>query len=395
MTVAETYAAGRRILDADAHVMEPRGWLEAHAPTAVGDELPPLHLNDVGLEERLDHAQARIDARAADAADAERSAAEFLSMPRKGWGALGDSDPAERATVLDLLGFEAQLVYPTGSFNQAMAAPERVFLDAVEAMNLGLAEFCATDDRLLSVAYVPFSRGPADALRVIEHAVSVGAHTVAVDAVPPEGGMSPTHPDFDPVWASIVDHDLPVMLHVGLDNGYRPVQASFFDNGRELPHFRSDAPGDALSFLAIGYGAELFIGSMIFDGVLDRHPGLRFGVAELGATWVPSLLHFLDTAERSFRRLQDLSHLSKKPSEYVRTHFCFSPFPGEDVGFVIEAGGPELVMFASDYPHHEGSDDPIRRFDQTMTGVSDAARHAFYHGNFARTLGDRLPAGAR
>jgi predicted TIM-barrel fold metal-dependent hydrolase len=176
-------------------------------------------------------------------------------------------------------------------------------------------------------------------------------------------------------------------VHIGLDNGWRPIRREFFDNGRTLEHFRSDAPGDAFSYMAIGYPAELFLSSMILDGVLERFPGLRISVAELGAVWVPGFLHHLDQAARSFRRLQDLSHLSMPPSDYVRRQVRFTPFAGEPVGWMIESSSPDLYCFSSDYPHHEGSDDPIRRFDQTMGSVDEAAREAFYAGNFAALLG--------
>jgi hypothetical protein len=41
----------------------------------------------------------------------------------QGVGALGDHNPDERQAVIDLFGFERQLIFPTGSFPQAMAAP--------------------------------------------------------------------------------------------------------------------------------------------------------------------------------------------------------------------------------------------------------------------------------
>ena len=88
-------------------------------------------------------------------------------------------------------------------------------------------------------------------------------------------------------------------VHIGLDNGWRPLRPSFFDNGRTLEHFRSDAPGDALSYMAIGYPAQLFLSSIVFDGVLERFPGLRFSVTELGAVWVPGFLHHLDQSARA------------------------------------------------------------------------------------------------
>jgi predicted TIM-barrel fold metal-dependent hydrolase len=139
--------------------------------------------------------------------------------------------------------------------------------------------------------------------------------------------------------------------------------------------------------MAIGYPAELFLSSLVLDGVLERFPTLRISVAEHGAVWGPGFLHHHDQAARSFRRLQDLSHLTMPPSDYVRRQVRFTPFAGEPVGWMIETSSPELYCFSSDFPHHEGSDDPIRRFDQTMDGVDEAAREAFYAGNFAALLG--------
>ena len=43
-------------------------------------------------------------------------------------------------------------------------------------------------------------------------------------------------------------------------------------------------------------------------------------------------------------------------------------------------------MFASDYPHHEGTDDPIDRFEKTMADVSEEKKKNFYTDNFKRLL---------
>jgi predicted TIM-barrel fold metal-dependent hydrolase len=139
--------------------------------------------------------------------------------------------------------------------------------------------------------------------------------------------------------------------------------------------------------MGIGYPGELFLASLVYDGVLEKFPGLRIGVTELGATWLPSFMHFIDTGHRSFRNIQDLSHLTMKPSDYLRRQVVVSPFAGEDVGWVIEQAGSEMVAFSSDYPHHEGTDDPIRRFEASMSGLDAEARSAFYEGNGRRLLG--------
>jgi hypothetical protein len=47
-----------------------------------------------------------------------------------------------------------------------------------------------------------------------------------------------------------------------------------------------------------------------------------------------------------------------------------------------------MLCFASDYPHPEGSSDPIRKFEATMENVDSTAVEAFYAGNVERFLGD-------
>jgi predicted TIM-barrel fold metal-dependent hydrolase len=128
--------------------------------------------------------------------------------------------------------------------------------------------------------------------------------------------------------------------------------------------------------------------------VFDKFPQLRGGVIEEGASWVVSWMHQLDFAARAFRRTeQPLQDLEMKPSEYVREHLRFTPFPGEPVGWMIEQAGEELFMFSTDYPHPEGGRDPLAKFEDAMSGVSEEAKHKFYFQNMADLLGAaRVPA---
>jgi predicted TIM-barrel fold metal-dependent hydrolase len=383
--MTSTYAAGRRIVDIDAHILEPKGWLRSYASAAAQDQIPELGEGDSNFNQLLDDSYRDYDQRKNDEILQSKLANEFMSMPRKGWMSLGGWDVDERRQALDLLGFDCQLIFPTGSFEQIMQTPTSVRLEAVRAMNRGMLDFCQ-DPRLLATAYVPFEFGPEIALELIAEAVANKVTAVLIDSIPASHQHSFTHPDFDVVWAALQEANIAVFLHVGADQNYRPVPKVFFDNGRDMRHFRSDAPGDPLSYMAIGYPGELFLASLVYDGVLEKFPKLRIGVTELGATWLPSFLHFIDTGARAFKNIQDLSHLSMRPSDYLRRQVVVSPFAGEDVGWIIEQVGKQMVAFSSDYPHHEGTDDPIRRFEASMSAVSDVERTAFYFDNGARLL---------
>lgn len=375
-----TYADGRTIIDIDAHILEPVGWLRSYAPMSVRDSIPELGATDPEFAILLADAELDHRRRRSDKSLRAEVARDFMKMSRKGWMSFGGWDPDERALALDQLGFDVQLIFPTGSFAQIYDTPRETRADAIEAMNRGLADFCG-DPRLLATSYVPFEFGPERAIDFVWEAARADVGGMLIDSIPSGHQHSFTHPDFDSVWAAIQDSNIAVFLHVGADQNYRPVPKAFFDNGRDMAHYRSDAPGDPLSFMGIGYPAELFLASLVYDGVLEKFPQLRFGVTELGATWLPSFLHFIDTGYRSFRNIQDLSHLSMKPSDYLRRQVVVSPFAGEDVGWVMNQAGSEMVAFSSDYPHHEGTDDPIRRFEASMSGLDAEAHSAFYEGN--------------
>ena len=104
---------------------------------------------------------------------------------------------------------------------------------------------------------------------------------------------------------------------------------------------------------------------------------------EHGGFWVPSWMQALDYTGRLFRK-------KDRPSDTVRRHLKISPFAGEPIGWIIENVGPDLMVFASDYPHPEGTSDPIGKFEATMPDCDAAAMDAFYHGNMEELMGIRL-----
>ncbi|MDJ0786428.1 MAG: amidohydrolase family protein [Myxococcota bacterium] len=385
-----TYADGRRIHDFDSHIMEPLDWLESYADPDVRALLRPV--ND-GNAERVAFIDGAVEAQAArvgDAAANEALESELMHMKNKGYLALGAFDPDERIRAMDLLGFEQQLLFPTVSFPQfAYEKDPVVRIGGARAMNRGLADYGRVDARLWPVGYVPLGVGVEAAAPVLEEALKDGCRVIAIDMVPDPDGLSFTHADYDPIWARLQEAGTPIAIHVGVHGPWgKGLPAGFHNNGRpHLPQL-DDAPREALPFMSISHPAELFLAALVFDGVLERFPGLRVAVAELGATWVPAFLRMLDHSQRAFRRIQpQLSELSLKPSEYIRRQVKFSPFAGEPVGWMIEEAGDELFAFASDYPHHEGTDDPIRRFDQTLEGTPAESIERFYRTNFEELFG--------
>jgi predicted TIM-barrel fold metal-dependent hydrolase len=76
-----------------------------------------------------------------------------------------------------------------------------------------------------------------------------------------------------------------------------------------------------------------------------------------------------------------------KASDYVRRQLKFTPHASEPVGWIIEQGGAELLLFSSDYPHIEGGRNPLKRFEESTIGISEAAKERFYATNFSEMMG--------
>ena len=386
------YAHRENIYDADSHMMETPNWIAEFADPKIKSLLEPFVGGRKETLSEIETAINRFKKRKKDSNLANQAKEEFMTMKYKGWNGLGAFDRQERKIANDLLGFKGQIVFPTSAFNQVIESKEQsILMGGVTALNRGLASFCKEDSRLFGSAYIPLGLGPDLAMSFLEEAVKMNFSVILIDTVAPLGGLSFTHPDYDKVWAAIQDTDLAITLHVGVDGGYSPVPVSFYENKSQIPTPREgDAPRDALAYMAIQYNAELFLSAMIFDGVLERFPGLRIGVIELGASWIISWMRHLDQSFKAFRSLQDLSEVKLLPSEYVERQIKVTPFAGEDIGWILNSGAENLLMFASDYPHHEGTDDPIGRFEKTMDKVKEEVRNKFYAENFKAFLGSHL-----
>jgi predicted TIM-barrel fold metal-dependent hydrolase len=378
-----TYAEGRRILDADSHLMELPGFLDEFIEADMLERLKGRSMER--LVPLLDHATAAAQARAADAE--LRTEAEGRLLLDKGWRAMGAFDPAERSHVLDLFGFDGQLVFATFATAMFMGKDEDLLYAGSRAHNLAVADFCKGDKRMLPVGFVPLV-DPQRAISTLKHALDAGCDAIHVPSTA-AGERSPSHPDLDGFWSLLEDSGRPFVLHVG--GGGRLLDRAFHNNGRPVTdHLGGGENIRSKDYLCISHSPSLFLGTLILDGVFDLHPNLRGGVIEEGASWVVSWMHQLDFAQRAFRRTEPpLTELKLKPSEYVRKHLKFTPFPGEPVGWMIEQAGDELFMFSTDYPHPEGGRDPLAKFEEAMVATSEAAKERFYWTNMAELIGRR------
>ena len=397
------YVTGRVAHDADAHIMETPTWLRDHADPKIAPRIPTLSLSG-GNELRqtgdpqaqlrdLDAAFARLVERHASDEYRADEAAEI--MQRKNFAATGSFIAADRGRALDLIGVASQLVFNT-FYNRRLHDWEHggdldLAYGTARAHNRGMLEFCSVDRRLLATCYLPLvdlDRSVA----MVEEVIDQGAAALLVaSGCPP--GHSPSHIGLDPIWARAEEAGIPIVFHVGGTGDL--IDPNYFRNGLPIP---PDFHGGEENFRSVDYMGipgppAQTLATMIFDGVLDRFADLRIGVIEQGAIWVPSWTRQMEAAFDAFARHEErLRALSLRPTDYVRRQIRFTPYPTEDVGWIIAQSGAEVCLFSSDYPHVEGGRRPLERFEASLGECSETVRDRFYCDNFVDLMGSAMAA---
>ena len=280
-----------------------------------------------------------------------------------------------------------------GNYGLEATADSNLALAAARAHNRMNADFCAVDDRLLATGYVPLVDLEA-APEIAAQALRLGCKALMIPSkCPPR--HSPSHIHLDRLWSLAQEAGVPILFHVG---GEEKMSEAYFNNG--LPRVKDFHGGEenftGLSFMSIPVAIWQTMAALIFDGVLERHPNLKFGAIELGAAWLPSWLQFMDSAWGAFRKGEArLQNLSLKPSEMAKRQFRVTPYAHEPTGWILANSSEDMLLFSSDFPHIEGGRNPVKRFSDNMPGVSSRSMQKFYRDNFIDLMGAGLAPSLR
>ena len=378
------YVEGRTVHDADSHVME--------MPDKILEYLEPSYREEF-ISEANKAVTVTQDLAAAEAKQNDpefRASDEAELLQRKNHLALGAYRNQDRPKTLDLLGVTSQLVFTTaalGNFGLDEKNP-KLAQAAARAHNRMNSDFCSVDRRLLATGYVPLSDVDA-ALPIANEALELGCKGLVVPSMCP-ANHSPSHRGFDALWATAEEAGIPILFHVG---GEEKMSMAYTENGGEkVKDFHGgDENFTGLSYMAIPLSIWQTMTALIFDGVFDRHPNLKFGVIELGASWLPSWLRFMDSGFEAFRKGEArLQALSMKPSELAERQLRVTPYCHEPTGWLLRESSPDMLLFSSDFPHVEGGRNPVKRFEDNMEGISDEALGRFYRDNFIDLMGRGL-----
>jgi len=286
----------------------------------------------------------------------------------------GAWDPQARLADLTLDHIRAEVMYPGGFGLQFWAAPDPEYQsDSMRVYNDWVSEFCSVaPDRFLGGALVPM-RGPVQlAVEEAQRAANLkGVRTLSIPTTMVDRPYS--RPDYEPLWATLQDIGMPVSIHIGTTG--EPIYDRFLKLGI--------GPGVVDAKILTGMRA---VTELIWAGVPQRYPHLRFIIAEGGIGWIPTLLTFMDHWWTDHHRWME-PKLEEAPSFYFNRQF-WATFEEDRAGVVLAREGIlniDRAMWGADYPHTEGtfphSQEAIAR---DFAGLSEAMVYKLVAGNAAR-----------
>jgi len=261
-----------------------------------------------------------------------------------------DDQGVERAVFFPTLGVGVDGLNPTD-----VAMTYKVF----HAFNLWLDEDWGFDyrGRILSAPFIPMI-DPVRAVEELDFVIGRGARIIAMRPGP-AGGRSPADIAWDPFWARLNEAGVVAAYHgsAGPDVYSRMFTQMWQQHGVSDPAYEHN-----LQAALVGSRGMLDTSiALVLGNLFGRFPNVRVTSVELGCEWVDYCLHVLDHAGGLIARNIEAfgTRVDELPSDVFRRHIWVSPFPEENVPGLVDAIGADRVLFGSDWPHLEGTPEPI------------------------------------
>ena len=312
----------------------------------------------------------------------------------KGPQAPGAIDMYRRVEVLDAMGVDRQLVFPTFGFIAFLLASvdkavfgeffatdcppnlRQIGLDGIRAHNDWVLTLGDLRERERHVAIIP-TFDLDEMLRETERVVTGGAEALWITATVPPSGTSPANEKIDAFWSLAEESGVSVTVHL---NGEPFLPSGWSDAQAFRRQFDSILPQGAYFMTTFSLAVEHYLTSMVIGGVFERHPRLRLGIIECGASWLGPLCERMDMVWDYFGQTRKLS---RRPTEYIADQVRVTPFFFEPVDVYLERY-PQLVdvyCYSSDYPHSEGGANAMQKFHQRLESFGDEVASKFFRTN--------------
>jgi len=271
-----------------------------------------------------------------------------------------------RLKDMDRMGIDIQAVSP---------APQQTYywteaglgVELSRMINERLAEIVAKwPDRFVALGTVPLQNVELAVIELERCVKQLGLRGVEIN--PNVAGRDLTDPslNLDRFFAKARELDIVIFMH--------PI--GFTQGERLMDHYFNNVIGNPLD-------TTLGTSRLIFDGVMEKHPGLKVVLPHAGGF----LAHYWARMDHAWRARPDCRTVIKKaPSSYLKKfYFDTIAFDPEMLRNLIDKFGAQQVVLGTDYPFDMGEEDPVGLIG-SVPRLSTAEKERIMGGNAARLL---------
>ncbi|MDA1073717.1 MAG: amidohydrolase family protein [Proteobacteria bacterium] len=377
-------------ISADSHVVE-AAEVFIGLPERFGDDAPRVMFENTeqdaiiipskgknGIRRRMGFAGLRVrDGVEVERREGHKPEVDVLTDPdvqhilTQGYSGMraGIRDGAQRHLCQQIDGVAAEFLYP-GFFGLFSFANTDLLIACQKNYNDWLNDYAsAADGRLYGLAVLPV-QDPVAAVAELERVIKMGYKGGCIPCTSPVDA-----PYFDecyePLWSLAEEADFPLSMHVGT-NAYLPPEHRHKPARRDSIVDYANAPATIQRTLV----------ELMCRGVAERHPTLKFVVAEFNAGWIA---HWLDRVDqgvlREYRfRLEEFT--GERPHEVWSRQFYTTIEDDRPAILTRELIGLDNLMWGSDYPHVDSTFPCSQQvLDEIFVDVPDSDRHKITHDN--------------
>lgn len=286
----------------------------------------------------------------------ERQGAEFY---------LGKNNIEQRIQQMDALGMDVQALSPAPELHYW--AERDLAQRIVQIENEQIASVCAAHpDRFVGIGGLALHIPDLAVEQMEEGVKKFGMRGFVIGGSVNSDELSDAK--FHPVWAKAEELGVTIFIH---PRGFPEGEKRLRGNG-----YLTNVIGNPLE-------TTVALSHMIFDGTLDRFPGLKI-CGYHGGGFLPSYIGRFDHCSDNNQR--DCKPVKKRPSEYLKQlYFDSVVFNGEGLRHLVAVAGASQVLLGTDFPTPMATPRPIDHVLEAP-GLSDADRVAILGGNATKLL---------
>jgi predicted TIM-barrel fold metal-dependent hydrolase len=297
----------------------------------------------------------------------------------------GGSSVLQREIDQDLDGVDAELLFPNGPGLLMWGTDDPKFAQAqCRIWNDWAWEVCEPHKARCNPAAAIATGDLEGSIAEVKRVAKMGYRVLTLPCKPIWGPPDSSHvnynqPHFDPLWAAIQDADLAATFHVSSGSDPRVARG----DGGSIINYAVHSMAPTIEPVV----------NICASGVLERFPKLRFATIEANAGWLPWLLDTMDEGARK-HHMWVFPKLKALPSDYYRQNWGASFCDDRSAMLLVEHYKLEdNLMFANDYPHHEGSWPHSQQAIERMMGhLREDTRRKVLGLNAARFFRFDIPA---